>query len=134
MRHVTIPFLTVFSMLLLASCTQTTAPHIDNPHGAFQGSLLMYDSTGSNPIQGRLSLSRGDSTDLSGTWSLQNGQGGKLAGAMTDSTINVNLNPNLVDANTYLIGAFDGTTIKGRWFFVGVMGPINHGTFTATSD
>ena len=134
MRNRIILSLTTSLMVVLASCTQSTAPRIDNPHGVFQGSLVMYDSTGDNPINGRLSISRGDSTDLSGNWNLQNGQSGKLAGTMTDSTLWMNLNPNLVDANTILFGTFDGASIKGRWIFDGFAGPINHGTFIATSD
>ncbi len=134
MRNRIILLLTTFSMVVLSACTQTTAPRIDNPHGVFQGSLVMYDSTGGNPINGRLSVSRGDSADLSGNWGLKNGQSGKLAGAMTDSTLWMNLNPNLIDANTFLFGTFDGRNIQGKWTYSGVMGPINHGTFTATSD
>jgi hypothetical protein len=124
---------TILLLMVLASCTQLTAPCIDSPHGIFQGTLIMYDSTGGNPIYGRLLINRGDSIDLSGSWSLQNNYG-KLAGFIKDLTINVNLNPGLVDANTYLIGTFGGTTIKGQWLFVEVMGPINHGRFIATSD
>ena len=122
------------STMVFSSCTQTTAPRIDNPHGVFQGSVVMYDSTGANPINGTLSVNRGDSTDLSGTWSLSNGQSGKLNGAMTDSTLWMDFNPNLVDANTVLVGTFDGKVIRGHWTFSGVMGPINHGTFVATSN
>lgn len=126
--------LVILSTIALASCTQSTAPLIDDPHGMFQGSLVMYDSTGKNPVNGRLSVSRGDSTDLSGRWSLENGQSGKLAGAISDSTLWINLNPELIDANRYLFGTFDGKNIKGRWTYSGIMGPIDYGTFVATSD
>lgn len=123
--------LIVCSTMVLSSCTQTTAPRIDNPNGVFRGSLVMYDSTGGNPISGMLSVNRGDSTELSGSWSLSNGQSGKLSGAMTDSKLWMNLNPDLVDANTVLVGTFDGKDIRGQWTFIGVMGPLNHGTFVA---
>jgi hypothetical protein len=128
-------FLSVtISVVVLSSCTQTTAPRIDNPHGVFHGSVVLYDSTGGNPIDGTLSLSRGDSSELSGTWNLGNGQSGRLNGTMTDSTLWMDLNPDLVDANTVLWGTFDGISIRGQWTFSGVMGPINHGTFVAMSN
>lgn len=132
MRSGIIFVLAACSIAIVSSCTQTTAPQIDNPHGVFQGLIVMYDSTGGNPISGMLSVNRGDSTDLSGSWSLSNGQSGELNGAMTDSKLWMDLNPNLVDANTVLVGTFDGKDIRGEWTFSGVMGPINHGTFVAT--
>lgn len=126
--------LVISSIIVVASCTQSTAPLIDNPNGVFEGSLVMYDSTGGNPLNGRLSVTRGHSTDLSGGWSLENGRGGRLAGAISDSTLWINLNPDLIDANTYLFGTFDGKNINGRWILSGFAGPIDHGTFVATGD
>ena len=129
-----IPVLATCSMMALASCTQSTAPLIDTPHGVFKGSIVMYDSTGGNPVNGTLSVTRGDSTNLSGNWTLGKGQSGTLSGDMPDSTLWLNFNPNMIDANTFLLGTFDGKHIKGRWVYSGIAGPINHGTFVATSN
>lgn len=126
--------LTTCTMMALASCTQSTAPLIDAPHGVFKGSIVMYDSTGGNPVSGTLSVIRGDSTNLSGNWSLKNGQSGTLTGSMPDSTLWLNLNPNMIDANTYLLGTFDGKNIEGRWVYSGIAGPMNQGTFVAMSN
>ncbi len=135
MRDKTTNLAIILSVLLLGSCTHTTAPSIDNTGGAFRGTLIMYDSTGSKLVEGRIFLSRTDSTDIAGSWSLNEGrQGGRLTGWIADSTISVNLNPDLVDANTYLIGTYRGATIEGRWFFSGIAGPIDHGTFVVASD
>ncbi len=121
-------------MIALASCTQSTAPSLDNPNGAFRGSLTLYDSTAGRPRQGTLYLSRGDSTDIVGTWSLGTDKRGRLVGRIVDSTVTLNLNPEWMDANTILMGTFDGTTIKGQWYFSGVMGPVYGGEFVAARN
>lgn len=59
MQNRTIFLLAAVIMLALMSCTQTTAPSIDSPRGMLRGSLVMFDSTGQNPVNGKLTVNRG---------------------------------------------------------------------------
>ena len=123
--------------LVFVSCSEPNTPILGNPNGAFLGNLTMLDSTGSNPLNGKIYIKQDNSTNLGGTWSLDNGRSGEVAGTMNNPRVWINLDPNLIDANTILIGDFDGSLIKGNWYFSGeagvITGVIDRGTFTATS-
>ena len=121
------------TIVLNITCTEPNSPTIDRPNGIFKGKIALYDSSGTNPLQGNISLIRVNTTDFGGTWSLQNWQSGKLTGTIDNMKTNINLNPNMIDDNTFLIGDFAGNTIEGQWFHSGVMGVNNKGTFVAKS-
>jgi hypothetical protein len=78
-------------------------------------------------------LNRDDNTGISGEWNLQNDQSGKLVGSMDDKKITINLNPDMIDNNTFLFGDFNNDSIEGNWYHSGVMGVNNKGTFIAKS-
>ena len=133
MKNLSFLFSLALIMVLIYSCTDPNSPTLDNPNGIFKGSITMFDSTGSNPVKGSIHLFRSNTTDFSGTWSLQNGQNGNLSGTISNLEVNINLNPNMIDDNTFLIGEFDGKSIEGKWIHTGIMGVNNKGTFIAKS-
>ncbi len=133
MKNLSILFSIALSILLLISCTEPNSPTIDNPDGIFNGNIILLDSSGTNTVYGNISLYRGKTTDLSGEWSLRNGQNGKLVGSINNLKININLNPDMIDDNTFLIGDFGSNSIEGQWFHSGIMGVNNRGTFSAKS-
>ncbi len=133
MKNLSILFSLSLMMVLIYSCTDPNSPTIDNSNGMFQGSITMFDSTGSNPVKGSIHLFRSNTLDFGGTWSLQNGLAGNLSGSISNLEVNINLNPDMIDDNTFLIGEFGGKSIEGQWFHSGVMGVNNRGTFIAKS-
>jgi len=133
MKNLSILFSLALILVLISSCTDPSSPTIDNPNGIFKGSITMFDSTGSNPVNGNIYLHRDNTTDFGGTWSLLNGQRGNLNGTINNQEVNINLDPNMIDDNTFLIGNFNGSKIEGRWIHTGIMGVNNRGTFIAKS-
>lgn len=133
MKKLFVLFSLALTIVLNISCSEPNSPTIDNPNGIFKGNITLFDSLGTNPINGNISLVREKTTDFGGTWSFQNGQSGKLSGSINNMKININLNPNMIDDNTFLIGDFVGNTIEGMWVHSGVMGVNNKGTFVANS-
>lgn len=121
------------SNLLFISCNDSDSTIIGNPDGVFQGKIVMFDSTGSNYLNGTIKLAQSNSTDLYGSWSFLNGENGKIVGTINTMKVELNLNPDFIDNNTYLFGDFDGKTIKGNWIHAGIMGINNKGTFVATN-
>ena len=133
MKNTLLVHSTILCILVLISCSEPNTPRIGNSNGVFVGKLTMYDPTGGHPVNGTISIKQDNSNSLSGNWSLNNGQSGKLVGTIKNAKITVNLNPDMVDANTNLIGDFDGNSIKGQWYFSGEPGVLNRGTFIATN-
>ncbi len=43
----------------------------------------------------------------------------------------INLNPDYVDNNVFLLGVLEGTKMNGRWMYTGFPGVVNEGTFKA---
>ena len=131
MKRLSVLFSLALIIVLIISCSEPNSPSIDNPNGIFNGKITLYDSSGTNPVQGNISLIRDNTTDFGGTWSLQNGQSGNLTGSINNMKVNINLDPNMIDDNTFLIGDLVGQSIEGQWFHSGVMGVNNKGTFVA---
>jgi hypothetical protein len=133
MKKLFVLFSLALIIVFIFTCSEPNSPTIDNPNGIFKGNITLYDSLGTNPIKGNISLIRDNTTDFGGTWSFQNGQSGKLTGTIDNIKININLNPNMIDDNTFLIGDFAGNTIEGQWVRSGIMGVNDKGTFVAKS-
>jgi hypothetical protein len=55
-----------------------------------------------------------------------------LIGTINQNEVDINLNPNISDANVYLRGEIDGKRFHGKWTFSGYAGPVTAGTFEAT--
>jgi len=109
-----------------------------------------YDANGDKVVEGRVSITSSEKrrigseeqTQLKGNWELkkvgkqeriglQEGKG-ELVGSIDKDEIELNLNPNISDANVYLRGKIEGKRFHGTWTFSGYAGPVTSGTFEAT--
>ena len=108
-----------------------------------------YDKKGTKIVEGRISITSvekkrigpEDTIQLKGNWQLNKignperigGQtgSGDLVGSIIKGQININLNPNISDANVYLRGTIEGRRFHGKWTFSGYAGPISEGPFEA---
>ncbi|HEX3083533.1 MAG TPA: hypothetical protein VHP99_03345 [Pyrinomonadaceae bacterium] len=109
-----------------------------------------YDEKGDKVVSGRVSITSTEqrrigseeSTQLKGNWELkkvgtqetigdQTGSG-DLIGTINKNEVDINLNPNISDANVYLRGKIDGKRFHGTWTFSGYAGPVTSGKFEAT--
>ncbi len=109
------------------------------PAGAF--AYTGYDSTGVKIVQGWIKIVFDDSTAISGEWELdkigdpqnigpQVGSG-TLMGNLENNQLFLNLNPDYVDNNVFLICSYDDQQLAGKWNYSGLPGIINYGTFIA---
>ena len=108
-----------------------------------------YDQKGTKIVEGRISITsvetkrigKEDTIQLKGNWELKKigdpehigGQvgTGNLVGSILKGEIDINLNPNISDANVYLRGTIEGRRFHGKWVFSGYAGPVSQGTFEA---
>lgn len=112
------------------------------PKGAYAYSG--YDSTGVKIVQGWIKISFDDSTTISGDWELdkigdpqnigpQVGTG-TLMGNLQNNQLFLNLNPNYIDNNVFLICPYDDPKLTGKWNYAGFPGIINYGSFVAEKE
>jgi len=118
------------------------------PLGDYQ--YTSYDEKGDKVVEGRVSITSTEqrrigseeSTQLKGNWELkkvgaqekigdQVGSG-DLIGTIKGDEVDINLNPNVSDANVYLRGKIDGKRFHGTWTVSGYTGPVSTGKFEAT--
>jgi hypothetical protein len=102
-----------------------------------------FDTNGTLIIQGVLNLSINATNRVQGDWKLDEIQpvkgrklgpqigSGKLAGQITESKINLDLNPGWGDNNVLLTGQVTTTNIFGTWGYYGFAGKIIGGKFEA---
>ena len=118
------------------------------PLGDYQ--YTSYDEKGDKVVEGRVSITSTEqrrigseeSTQLKGNWELKKvgaqetigGQvgSGDLIATINKNDVDINLNPNISDANVYLRGKIDGKRFHGTWTFSGYAGPVSTGKFEAT--
>lgn len=145
----------LFLLLMTLSCyvfACSVAKPIDAqkpfPVGDYQ--YTSYDEKGAKVVEGRISITSTEqrrigseeSTQLKGNWELKKVGGqetignqvgsGDLIGTINKNEVDINLNPNISDANVYLRGKIDGKRFHGKWTFSGYAGPVSTGTFEAT--
>ena len=122
---------------VLISCDQGTVP--SPPLGRF--TYQAYDSLGLRVAEGWLEIDGQDSSSLGGTWHIeavgtpsrigpQVGDGA-LSGLFANGQLMVRLNPDYVDNNVDLVGAYNGGIFDGFWTYSGFPGVINSGRFIA---
>ena len=100
-----------------------------------------FDFTGVKTVTGLLEIEIQDDNVVRGSWKFdkignpenigsQIGSG-NLSGALQDSMLYIDLNPNFIDNNVLLTANYDAQTMNGDWMYVGFPGLINHGKFSA---
>lgn len=112
------------------------------PSGAY--SYKSYDSTGTSIIQGWISITYEDSSNVIGQWHFEktdNSQytgpqvgNGKLEGAFDDERTAISLHPQFRDHGILLSGSIKNNVYRGIWQQIGYPGITNHGTFEAIKD
>ncbi len=109
------------------------------PKGAY--AYTGYDSTGVEIVHGWIKINFDDRTNISGEWELDkigNPQNigpqvgsGNLVGSMVNDQLHLNLNPQYMDNNVILTCPYSDQKLTGKWFYIGLPGGINYGSFVA---
>jgi hypothetical protein len=129
--------LTLF--LLFSSCSKDSPTNSSNTTYRYSG----YNRTGQKIVSGYLWIDSVDSTIVEGRWDFklvgseenlgpQIGKGNFEGVKDSGGSMSLNLNPEWVDNNVFLIGSFLNSHYSGDWNYVGFPGVINTGTFEAT--
>jgi hypothetical protein len=126
------------SFLLFSSCSD------DSPTSASMKTYkyTSYDSTGNRIISGYLWIDSVDSSVVKGGWDFkrvgseenlgpQIGKGNFDGVKDSQGNMSLNLNPEWIDNNVFLIGSFNNSQYRGDWNYVGFPGVINAGSFEA---
>ena len=103
-----------------------------------------YDSSQTLITRGWYKIQHMESGELSGMWHFdqvinsqnfgpQNGEG-EFVGSYTDTSISINMHPQIADNNIILIGKIDDQYIYGVWQWVTFAGVSNHGNFNSKKN
>ena len=137
MRTIT-PFILI--LVLVLSSLSCSAPNDTIPNGAY--TYNAYDSLNAKVSMGWFTLVVDSDSTFSGEWHLSNvgvarsdigpqiGEG-TLRGGQSGDHISINMNPEWVDNNVFLIGTKTGETITGKWQYSSFAGIQNSGDFVA---
>lgn len=126
------------SFLMFSSCSDDSPTNSSSKTYKYTG----YDSTGNKIISGYLWIDSVDSTVVKGRWDFkqvrseenlgpQTGKGNFEGIKDSQGSMSLNLNPEWIDNNVFLIGSFQNSHYSGDWNYVGFPGVINAGSFEA---
>ena len=101
-----------------------------------------YNAAGNKIISGLLTIEQDTAFVVTGNWHFvpignctrvgpQLGTGNFVGSIDNHNTLQINLNPNIVDSNVFLDGELENGHYTGTWRYYGFPGLINHGTFEA---
>jgi hypothetical protein len=129
--------------LLFTFCSEKNPTEGEN---IVEGSYFYasFDTSNTPIVTGTFTLEMIDSIQISGSWSFdkvgdpqnigpQTGKG-NLIGQIKGKEIWIELNPQYVDNNLSLTGAFVNDLIEGDWVWIGFPGPLNWGSFEAKKE
>jgi hypothetical protein len=146
---ISISSLLILILSSVLACSKLSGTEQSKPFPVGDYQYTGYDDKGERMIEGRLSITSvgnkrigsEDTIQLKGNWELkeigkheQIGQqvgSGNLVGSMFKGELDINLNPNISDANVYLRGTIEGRRFHGSWRCNGYEGTISNGTFEA---
>ena len=144
-----IAWLLVVILVSAVACSKSNVIGQAKPFPVGEYQYSGYDKKGTKIVEGRVSITSvetkrigsEDTIHLKGDWQLNKignpehigGQtgNGDLVGSIIKGEIDINLNPNISDANVYLRGTIEGRRFHGKWTFSGYAGPVSEGTFEA---
>ncbi len=122
--------------LILIGCKKDQ-PVEPIPSGAFQ--YMAYDTTGTLVVDGWLTIRIQDSTHVEGEWHFTKSTSassvgpqvgdGHLVGVFERGMLSINLNPEYIDNNVFLIGQYTTISYNGTWSWSGFPGVFNGGRF-----
>jgi hypothetical protein len=144
-----IVLLSLTTLVSLLACAKSSVIGQVKPFPVGDYEYKGYNQKGTKIVEGRISITSvetkrigpADTIQLKGNWQLdkignperigdQTGTGA-LVGSIIKGELDINLNPNMSDANVYLRGTIEGVRFHGRWTFRGYAGTISEGTFEA---
>jgi hypothetical protein len=127
------------SFLLFSSCSE------DSPTNSSMKTYkyTSFDSIGVKIISGYLWVEFTDSSTVKGRWDFKRVSNEENLGPQigkgifegikdSQGSMSLNLNPEWIDNNVFLIGLYLNSHYNGDWNYVGFPGVINAGTFEAT--
>jgi hypothetical protein len=135
-----------FTRIVTASLTVCAAfiaacdEHPTSPSSTIAGryQYTAYNAGDSVVVIGSIALGNPDSTEFTGSWALATVGGaadvgpqtgvGTLRGS-TASGVSINLNPNYVDNNVFLVGTSGEREISGTWQWITFAGITTQGRF-----
>jgi len=144
-----IAWLLILILVTVVACSKSYVIGQAKPFPVGDYQYSGYDKKGTKIVEGRVSITSvetkrigsEDTIQLKGNWQLNKigdpehigGQTGTgdLVGSIIKGEIDINLNPNISDANVYLRGTIEGRRFHGKWTFSGYAGPVSEGTFEA---
>ena len=144
-----IAWLLILILVTVVACSKSYVIGQAKPFPLGDYQYSGYDKKGTKIVEGRVSITSvetkrigsEDTIQLKGNWQLNKignpehigGQTGTgdLVGSIIKGEIDINLNPNISDANVYLRGTIEGRRFHGKWTFSGYAGPVSEGTFEA---
>ena len=144
-----IAWLLILILVTVVACSKSYVIGQAKPFPVGDYQYSGYDKKGTKIVEGRVSITSvetkrigsEDTIQLKGNWQLDKignperigGQTGTgdLVGSIIKGEIDINLNPNISDANVYLRGTIEGRRFHGKWTFSGYAGPVSEGTFEA---
>jgi hypothetical protein len=130
-------FVIIFSAFILFSCKDK----IVQPENTALFNYSGYDSSNTLISEGWLKINFEDSTKITGEWhikKLNNSQNtglgdesGSLIGGTNNKSVWLNLNPDYVDNNLFLVGVLSKNKFEGNWQWITFAGITNSGNFIA---
>jgi len=139
----------LFASLAL-SCSKLSGTEQPKPFPVGDYQYTGYDDKGEKMVEGRLSITSvenvrigsEDTIQLKGNWEFkeigkhehigeQVGSGNLVGTLFKEGELDINLNPNISDANVYLRGTIEGRRFHGTWRFNGYEGTLTSGKFEA---
>ncbi|MEJ2635368.1 MAG: hypothetical protein P8184_08760 [Calditrichia bacterium] len=127
----------LFTGSLLFNCSTSQEPLLSSETYNYAA----WDDANRRIVTGWFRLHFTDSARVTGNWHFQktaNAQNsgpqsgeGRLEGRVQDGTISINLNPDYVDNNVFLIGSYTRFRITGKWQYVSFIGVTSEGDFKA---
>lgn len=136
-------FLLLTLAFSLSGCASLKAVKQAKPFPLGDYSYTGYDRNGKKIVEGSISITSLEKDSIRGEWRLEQvGQAehigpqvgaGALTGTVAESSVYINLNPNMADNNVNLVGQIDKGRYSGKWSYNGYAGSMNYGTFEATA-
>jgi len=136
-------FILALLLFIINGCKQASdSVFFDVPPGSY--AYFGYDTSSTLVAKGWFKFEYEDSENIKGKWKLrkmgdpgnigpQDGEG-ELVGMVSDTSVNINLQPNFADNNIILTGKIDNKYIYGKWQWVTFTGITNWGNFNSKKN
>jgi hypothetical protein len=150
MMKLSLSCLLILILSSVPACSKLSGTEQPKPFPVGDYQYTGYDDKGEKMVEGRLSITSvetkrigsEDTTQPKGNWELkeigkhehigqQVGSGNLVGTVFKGGELDINLNPNISDANVYLRGTIEGRRFHGTWRFNGYESTLSSGKFEA---